>query len=151
MVHNYKLVQRFSKPGDLTSPKKWYAIAQSTGSAGMSELCMLIAARSTVSSADVKAVLDNLIFVIDFQLKSGRTVRLGELGSFRLSVSSKGVNDKEDFTSSLLKAPKIIFTPGAALRETRLNAKFTLVSEKTEAEDEESENNGGETGGSAEI
>lgn len=151
MVHNYKLVQRFSKPGDPTSQKKWYAMAQSTGSAGMTELCMLIAARSTVSSADVKAVLDNLNFVIDFQLKSGRTVRLGELGSFRLSVSSKGVADKEAFTSSLLKAPRIIFTPGEALRETRLNAKFVLLSDKKESEGGETENNGGETGGTTEI
>lgn len=145
MVHNYRLVQRFTKPGDKTSEKKWYAIAKSTGMASMDELCLLIAARSTVSSADVKAVLDNLNFVIDFQLKSGRTVKVGELGSFRLSVSSKGVTNKEDFTPSMLKAPKIIFTPGASLRETRNNAHFVLLPEK------QTDNTDGDNGSDVEI
>ncbi len=145
MVHNFKLVQRSTKPGDTDAPKKWYATAKSTGTADMAELCMLIAARSTVSSADVKAVLDNLNFVIDFQLKSGRTVKMGEFGSFRLSISSEGAETKEDFTSSMLKTPKIVFTPGAALRETRVTAKFSQATGKGETvtESEEPEIPGG--------
>lgn len=135
MVHNFKLVQRFSIPGDTTSVKKWYAVPKSNGVASMKELCYLISERSTVSSADVKAVLDNLNFVIDLQMKSGRIVHLGELGNFRLSIGSKGVVNKEDFSSSLLKAPKILFTPGADLRETRATAKFALISEKKEKEE----------------
>lgn len=131
MVHNFKLMQRFSIPGDNSSEKKWYATAKSTGTADIDEICLLIAARSTVSSADVKAVLDNLNFVIDFQLKSGRIVKMGELGSFRLSIGSKGVANREDFSQSLLKAPRIVFTPGNALKETRLTAKFSQVSEGT--------------------
>lgn len=137
MVHYYKLVQRYSKPGDKTSVKKWYATSKSTGTASLDELCLLIAQRSTVSSADVKAVLDNLNFVIDFQLKSGRTVKMGELGCFRLSVSSSGVENKEDFSTSLLKAPRIVFTPGSTLQDTRVNAKFVLQPENGSGSAEE--------------
>lgn len=136
MAHYFKLIQRFSKPGDNTSVKKWYATAKSMGTADIDELCVLIAARSTVSSADVKAVLDNLNFVIDFQLKSGRIVKLGELGSFRLSISSEGVENKEDFTSGLLRTPKIVFSPGASLQETRANAKFSQLTEEKASESE---------------
>lgn len=145
MAHTFKLVQRSTNPSDANAPKKWYAMAQSSGTANITELCTLIAARSTVSSADVKAVLDNLNFVIDFQLKSGRIVRMGELGSFRLSLSSKGVTNKGDFSPSMLKTPKIIFTPGTLLKETRITARFTQVSDKQERE-QLPESNGGGTG-----
>lgn len=130
MGQSFKLVQRYSKPGDKTSEKKWYASAKHNGVANIDEICDLIAARSTVSSADVKAVLDNLNYVIDYQLKSGRLVHMGELGNFRITIKSKGSNEKSDFSQSYLKGAKIVFTPGAALRETRITTKFTQVSEK---------------------
>lgn len=40
--------------------------------------------RSTVSSANVKAVLDALQYEVIEALETGNTVRLGDLGSFRL-------------------------------------------------------------------
>ncbi len=142
MGQNFKLVQRLSKPGNSASEKKWHAASKSNGTADLNELCFLIASRSTVSSADVKAVLDNLNFVIDYQLKAGRIVQLGELGNFRMSVSSEGAETKDSFTPSMLRTPKIIFTPGAALQETRITTKFSQISDGTgnAGNTEESEN-----------
>ena len=91
----------------------------------------MIAARSTVSSADVKAVLDNLNFVLDMELQAGRIVQLGEFGNFRISVSSEGVADEKDFDNSMLRAPKIIFTPGSELRETKKTLGFTKITPET--------------------
>ena len=102
-------------------------MAKSNGTSSLKHLCKLIAARSTVSSADVKAVLDNLNFVMDLELQEGRIVQLGEFGNFRLSVSSDGVTDQKDFDNSLLRKPKIVFTPGSELRETKKTTEFTKV------------------------
>ncbi|MDD4116351.1 MAG: hypothetical protein PHG27_12330 [Massilibacteroides sp.] len=143
MVQKIKLIQRYTKPGDITSEKKWYATTISNGVASLAEVCTLIAARSTVSSADVKAVMDNLNFVADFLLKSGYSVKLGELGMLRISVSSKGVKEKEEFSINLLKEAKIVFTPGSILQETRGKISFDLPSEK----EEEKEDSGAETPG----
>ncbi|MDD4515983.1 HU family DNA-binding protein [Massilibacteroides sp.] len=147
MGQNFKLVHLYSKPGDKNSEKKWYAASKSNGIADLDELCMLIAARSTVSSADVKAVLDNLNFVIDFQLKAGRIVQLGELGNFRMSVGSEGVTEKKDFSTSMLKTPKIVFTPGASLRETRITTKFNQISDGQTPETGNNNGNGGDDEG----
>ena len=106
----------------------------------METLCMTIGARSTVSSADVKAVLDNLNFVLDMELRAGRIVQLGEFGNFRLSLSSKGANDKKSFTQADVKGARVIFTPGASLRNTKRLVAFTST-EKKEAES--GENPGG--------
>ena len=55
----------------------------------MKTLCKLI-------STDVKAVLDSLNFVLDMELQEGHVVKLGDFGSFQISVSSDGVIDKKN-------------------------------------------------------
>ena len=72
MAQGFKLVLRPSKPGEKDSEKKFYAVSKTNGTSSMKTLCKLISARSTVSSADVKAVLDNLNFVLDMELQEGR-------------------------------------------------------------------------------
>ena len=55
MAQGFKLVLRPSKPGEKDSEKKFYAVSKTNGTSSMKTLCKLISARSTVSSADVKA------------------------------------------------------------------------------------------------
>ena len=131
MAQGFKLVLRPCQPGVKDSEKKYYAVSKNTGFSDLKHLCKMIAARSTVSSADVKAVLDNLNFVLDMELQAGRIVQLGEFGNFRISVSSEGVADEKDFDNSMLRAPKIIFTPGSELRETKKTLGFTKITPET--------------------
>ena len=122
MAQGFKLVLRPSKPGEKDSEKKFYAVSKTNGTSSMKTLC-------TVSSADVKAVLDNLNFVLDMELQEGRIVRLGDFGSFRISVSSDGVTDKKDFNTSMLRPPRIIFTPGGELKDTKKTLEYARVSQ----------------------
>ena len=126
MAQGFKLVLRPSKPGEKDSEKKFYAVSKTNGTSSMKTLCKLISARSTVSSADVKAVLD---FVLDMELQEGRIVRLGDFGSFRISVSSDGVTDKKDFNSSMLRPLRIIFTPGGELKDTKKTLEYSRISQ----------------------
>lgn len=129
MAQGFKLVLRPSKPGEKNSEKKYYAVSKTTGFSSMKTLCKLISARSTVSSADVKAVLDNLNFVLDMELQEGRIVKLGDFGNFRISVSSDGVADKKDFNTSMLRPPRIIFTPGGELKDTKKTREYSRISQ----------------------
>jgi DNA-binding protein, histone-like, putative len=137
MSQKFRLVKRHSVVGDKTSPQKYYAVASSTGSSDIEYLCKLITERSTVSPADAKAVLDNLNFVIDFELQAGRIVHLGELGNFRMTIGSEGVEEESDFNKSMLRRPRIVFTPGKALQTTRLLTKFTKVKDGVEEDSTE--------------
>ena len=129
MAQGFKSVLRPSKPGEKDSEKKFYAVSKTNGTSSMKTLCKLISARSTVSSADVKAVLDNLNFVLDMELQEGRIVKFGDFGSFRISVSSDGVTDKKDFNSSMLRPPRIIFTPGGELKDTKKTLEYSRISQ----------------------
>lgn len=63
------------------------AIARSTRK--MDDICELVCERGSISSADVKAVLDSFVWVIGFSLKRGDHVELEGLGHFSPSLNTK--------------------------------------------------------------
>lgn len=135
MAQFVKLVKTLAKPGVKDSGFKYAARSVNQGKTDLTALCQQISSRSSLSSADVKAVLDSLNYVMDYELKQGRIVQFDSFGNFRLSVSSDRVDEKKDFDASLLRKPKIIFTPSRSLQETRKTAKFTLLTEKDNSSD----------------
>ena len=114
--------------------KLYYARAVSSGEMTFEELCEDIAETCTLTSADVKAVLDRMAWIISKNLKAGRIVQMGELGNFRLTVGSKGSITKEDFNASLIKKPKVVFHPGKRIQEARAETSFERIGVETEEE-----------------
>lgn len=53
----------------------------------MDDICKVICQRSSISSADVKAVLDSFVWYIEFSLRYGDHVELEELGYFSPAAS----------------------------------------------------------------
>ncbi|MDR1200342.1 MAG: hypothetical protein LBL58_01765 [Tannerellaceae bacterium] len=135
MSLKFKKVARKVLSGKEKGEIKYYAVAKSSGLSGVDKICKLISARSTVSSADVKAVFDSLAWAMDLELSSGNVVQLGELGNFRLSISSQGAATKEDLNANKIKKVRIIFSPGAILRDTRQNMYYEAL--ETEVEEKE--------------
>ncbi|WP_293670911.1 HU family DNA-binding protein [uncultured Parabacteroides sp.] len=133
MAQGYVLVLRPSEPGNKDSEKKYYAMSKSTGTVDLKYLGKLISARSSISSADVKSVLDNLNFFMDLELQEGKIIQLGELGNFRISVGSEGVSDKKLFHPSMIRPPRLIFTPGSELKGTKRLLTFSPVTAETPA------------------
>ena len=120
MAQKFKLIERRNLGKDnKDNPKKFYAQAINNGYVPFAELCSDIAETCTLTSADVKAVLDRMNYMLDKHLKAGRIVQFGEIGNFRLAVGSTGSLTEKDFSTSLIKPPKIVFSPGSTLRETR--------------------------------
>ncbi len=107
----YSIKQRV-KPGDPTAPRKFYAIGQSDGEISLRELVNEIAEISTVSTIDSLAVLESLLKVMPKHLKNGRIIRLGEFGSFRVTISSEGAETEDEFSKKLIKNAKLKFNPG---------------------------------------
>ena len=93
MAVKFKVVKRKVLNGAEKDSVKNYAIAKTSGTSDLNKLCKLICSRSTLSSADVKAVLDSLNWAMDLELSSGNVVQLGEFGNFRMSINSEGTND----------------------------------------------------------
>lgn len=127
MALAFSKVKRKVLNGPEQGQEKYYAVARTSGISTFEKMCHLISSRSTVSSADVKGVLDSLNWAMDLELKSGYVVQLGELGNFRLSLSSEGTATEKELKADKIKGARIIFSPGAALRTTRGEVTFTPV------------------------
>ena len=75
--------------------------------------------RSGVSSASVKAVLDALQYEILQTLADGNSVRLGDLGSFRLTMHGEGAStakQAKEKGADLIKRVSVRFTKSSAMR-----------------------------------
>ena len=86
----------------------------------LAQIIKRIEKRSTVSSADVKAVLDALQYEVIDALQNGNSVRLGELGSFRLSIKANGSDtsaEAKKVGANAIKAVNVQFTKSTAMKE----------------------------------
>ena len=97
--------------------KKFYASAKMDGEVTLAGLTKSIEKISTVSGADIRAVLYGLVDVMVDTLADGKIVRLGELGSLRISISSEGKDKAEEVNADSIKSARVIFTPGKQIKD----------------------------------
>ena len=142
----YSVIPRIN-PRDRESEPKYYPQVQVSGDVSVREMCERIEQNCTVTKADVQAVFVAMENVIIDALKRGEMIRLGELGTMRLSVSSKGALTEKEYRTSLITQKRIIFRPGSILNEALASLSFEKLKEKKEDEEETEEGTGEETTG----
>lgn len=117
----YKLIQR-ANPQDRTQ-SKWYAQPVNDGKVTQKTIANDIVDLSSLTRGDISNVIENLLGTIPKYLLMGKSVSLGELGTLRLSFSSKGVDNPTTFNANMISGVKVIFTPSvdfkAALEKIR--------------------------------
>lgn len=117
MSIKYKVVMR-NQPGVVGGgERRFYAAAKTTGEVDIDELTRDIEKISTVSGADIRAVLYALVDVAADELADSNIVRLGDLGSLRVSIKSNGFDAYNDVNESAIKGSKVLFLPGKKLKE----------------------------------
>nr|AGU10133.1 hypothetical protein [uncultured organism] len=126
MPIEYSLAER-GNPGDPKAPKKFYAAAKSTGETTTRALAKRISDTSTVSTIDVMAVLEGLFQVLPGELTEGRIVRLGDFGSFFITLKSEGADTEKEFTVALIGNVTVKFRPGKLFAQAIQAAEFKRV------------------------
>ena len=124
MAIKFKVIEK-AQPGVAGGgEKKFYASPNVTGEKTLAGLTRDIEKISTVSGADIRAVLYALVDVMENALADGQIVRLGELGSLRVSISSEGMATAEEVNASSIKGAKVIFTPGKDIKKMLNNLEY---------------------------
>ena len=98
-------------PRDKEAPAKYYGHVQASGDINIREMSERIQQTCTVHKSDVYAVLVALEDVITDALKGGEIVRLGDLGTLQIGISSKGAVTKSSsspMVSTLSSAPPLL-------------------------------------------
>ena len=98
---------------------KWYPKSVLVGSAITTEqVAKRLAAESTVSPADVRAVLTALGGVMGDYMAQGRSVKLDGSGSFYFTASTNknGVATEKEVTAKLINGVRVRFIPETRFR-----------------------------------
>ena len=123
----FKVLAR-KNPRDITAQEKFYASVVSNGTTDLKTLSELISSQCTVTTTDCIAVLNTLEENIVRELKLGRTVKLGKIGTFRMSISSEGVETADEVNTKIIKKSRILFRPTEGLRGLLSQLTFKKVS-----------------------
>ena len=98
---------------------KWYPKSVLVGSAITTEqVAKRLAAESTVSPADVRAVLTALGGVMGDYMAQGRSVKLDGIGSFYFTAATNknGVATEKEVTAALINGVRVRFIPETRFR-----------------------------------
>jgi predicted histone-like DNA-binding protein len=112
----YRIVQRVN-PQDVEADRKFYAYPVMEGSINLKKLAQRIAGQCTVRPADCYAVLTALETNVLEALGEGKIVKMGDLGTLRLSLSSEGKMAEEEVNDKAIKSARIIYRPGEGMRD----------------------------------
>ena len=131
MAVNYSLVKYVPKFGKNAGKGKFYARAQVKEKTSLKKFSKLIAMQTTVSYADVTAVLVSAVENLILELQRGNQVEFGDLGKFRLQIVSDGADSAADFKSDThIKGVNVQYAPGPELYSVFQDMEFVQVASR---------------------
>ena len=114
--------------------KKWYPVIKSTGQVKEKEVAKLLADETTLNPKEAEMAVSQLMKVVANLLLNGKTVQLGELGSFRITAKTEASDKKEEVTAAKIKKVNVRFSESGELKNAMEKAKFidavTLINNK---------------------
>ena len=94
------------------------------------ELTEFISDQSTLSEADIYGVLKAVERTIIRELNKGRSVRLGDIGSFQLTLRSEGRDTAVEVVATAIKSARTIFRPGKKLKKMLAKMDFSKIQDQ---------------------
>ncbi len=105
-----------------------------------------IVRETSLSAGDVSNALISLGAIVRDALLMGSSIDLADLGSFRVIVPPKMIDNEIDVCVETLKTPKIVFTPKMQMREAAKNVELSVDNPKRKKK-KEGKQSGGSGGG----
>ena len=93
-----KLERTFSDGRNDTANGKWFARTVYVGTKNINDLAERCAASTTVTKADTLAVIQALVVEMKRRMQDSYKVKLNGLGTFYISVSSRGAVEASEFS-----------------------------------------------------
>jgi len=129
MAVKYKVIEK-GQPGVAGGgTKKFYASASASGELTLEKLTTRIEKNSTVGGADIRAVLYSMVEMMQESLEDGEIVRLGDLGSLKINISSIGEDEADKVTVNSIKKARTVFTPSQKLKKILNNIEYQKLAE----------------------
>lgn len=135
LFHNLKLktmailikpVQRVN-PADKEQPKKWYITQVTAALIDESQIAMDISEGTTLDPSEAMMAIRQLRKVLLRRLLSGESVKMGNWGSFSITLTSKGTDSKDKLNANMIRSINLNFQPDKSFKEDLQKATFAWV------------------------
>ncbi|GGG63985.1 DsbA family protein [Epilithonimonas arachidiradicis] len=123
MSIKFNVVPR-KNPRDLDAPAKYYANIVGDGKTTLSDLAKHASTMSTVSKADILAVLESTFEKIAQDVADGKIVYVGDYFTLQAGGSSMGAETEKEVTAANIKSVKAVFRPGKMIKDALKLATF---------------------------
>lgn len=109
-----------------------FAVAQYTDVMTIEKFARHIASHGCVySRADISAILYLAVDCMREQLLEGKKIRLGDLGDFSVSISSKGAETADKFSAQNITGVNVVWDCGQEFKNLIADAEFNLVASRS--------------------
>ncbi|MGR5591974.1 HU family DNA-binding protein [Bacteroides thetaiotaomicron] len=126
-----KPVQR-ANPNDQEAPKKWYVTQVTTAQVDETQVAMDLADETTLNPSEAMMAIRQLRKILLRRLLGGESVKLGNWGSFSVTLSSTGADTRNAVTARNIRAVNLNFQPDEAFKNDLQKATFAWVDKLAE-------------------
>lgn len=126
-----KPVQR-RNPLKPKEPMKWYPIQNTVKMVDETEVAELIADETTLNPMEAQMAIRQLRKIVQRLLLDGKSVKLGNWGSFNVTLNTEGVATKDELSARNVKSVNINFQPDTELKAAMQRADFVWLNKLTE-------------------
>jgi len=117
MALKYKVVSTFS-PGEGKEGKQlWFPKITGSSQINLREIAKILHKRSTASESDVYLIVKGLVDLIPELLANGYTVKLDELGTFRLHAKVSTSGSPESVSVKNINKLRLSFRPDNLIKD----------------------------------
>lgn len=105
----------------------YFAAKVNGGTIDLNGLCERISEKCSLTSADVKGVMEAMVKEFEIELLSGSSIKFGELGTFSASITSEVVGEKEDLKPHMVRVKTVTFLPSTRVKRIMRKARFVRL------------------------
>lgn len=127
-----KKIQRID-PRDKNAAKKWYPVQKRTEMVDEISVAELLADETTLNPMEALMSIRQLKKIILRSLLDGKSVKLGDWGSFTVRLETTGADTAETLTAANVKRVKIGFNIGSEMKAAMQGATFVWAENLTKS------------------
>ena len=126
MAVQYRVVPK-KPPGGDDSKIKYYPALTNRRPVDLRYISKRISAQSSLNSVDIFRIAEAFFNVIPEILQEGHNVKLGDLGTFSLSLKAGGMADPKKVTRDNINEVRMNFVPGKLIKERLRETEFDKI------------------------
>lgn len=111
---------------------RWYPVQNSTGMIDEDKVAELIADETTLNPVEALMAIRQLRKVAQRLLMDGHSVKLGNWGTFSVTLKTKGADKKEDVKVGNIEKVNVNFQAGEDLKTAMQKAEFIWIDKMVE-------------------